>query len=514
MDSRKYIAYNKTRESTLSSSVSTVNATFEPLKVLRVLIEGLPANAPTGVWLTSFKGVPVARTLSPFDLVYLDKDSCVVHSVELAKDGEFTPVRSNPSSALVLPSRSITASNTRDGDQIELRVIEAEIAEAASTPAPARATPESVSSEQSTTVSAEPMPVTRFYSPTIMGSAQPVYETAPEQSDSAQSLHSPAVTFPEETAAPKAPAFETAPESDHGGPTSPEIAPASASASAAPRDTKRRLVTGPIMASPKASLEKPTASGHSLSSAPEPIPFPAASGARADAAKVHEPAPVKIPVAVYPQERERGSAKPKEEPRPGVAPEITRPVPTSAPPMQFPPPYVPEATPSLRTASPAAPAKPAQAAPTALPAYSPAEPAKAPEEEPRPAQIPDYGQPPKHKLSWKIRILRWLFPELVIHEAPEPRERRRADRQSLPGLIAYFFTGGAPLPHKIGNISVTGFYLHTEERWMPGTIVRMTLQKLGSRGDDPSDTITVNSKIVRWGPDGEGFEFILTDLED
>jgi hypothetical protein len=110
--------------------------------------------------------------------------------------------------------------------------------------------------------------------------------------------------------------------------------------------------------------------------------------------------------------------------------------------------------------------------------------------------------------------LRWLFPELIIHEATAPRDRRRADRQSLPGLIAYFFTGGAPEPHKVGNISVTGFYLHTEERWMPGTVIRMTLQKLGSKGEDPSDTITVNSKIVRWGPDGEGFEFILTDLED
>jgi hypothetical protein len=111
-------------------------------------------------------------------------------------------------------------------------------------------------------------------------------------------------------------------------------------------------------------------------------------------------------------------------------------------------------------------------------------------------------------------MLRWLFPELVIAEAARPVDRRRADRQSLSGLVAYYFTGGSPAPQKIGNISVTGFYLHTDERWMPGTVVRMTLQRVGSKGDDPSDTITVNSKIVRWGADGEGFEFILTDLED
>ena len=49
---------------------------------------------------------------------------------------------------------------------------------------------------------------------------------------------------------------------------------------------------------------------------------------------------------------------------------------------------------------------------------------------------------------------------------------------------------------------------------MPGTVVRMTLQRVGTKGDDPSDIISVNSKIVRWGSDGEGFEFILTDLDE
>jgi hypothetical protein len=130
-----------------------------------------------------------------------------------------------------------------------------------------------------------------------------------------------------------------------------------------------------------------------------------------------------------------------------------------------------------------------------------------------PSHVPESPKP-KRKYPLKVRLLRWLFPDLVIKEAIEPQDRRRADRQSLPGLIAYYFTGGSPEAHKIANISVLGFYLQTDERWMPGTVVRMTLQRLGSTGEDPSDTITVNSRIVRWGADGEGFEFILTDLED
>jgi hypothetical protein len=139
------------------------------------------------------------------------------------------------------------------------------------------------------------------------------------------------------------------------------------------------------------------------------------------------------------------------------------------------------------------------------------------EHPPAPLAPPDYNKyvrVPKQRYSWKIRLLRWMFPELVIQEPEQPVDRRRADRQSLSGLIAYYFTGGSPEPQKIANISVTGFYLRTDERWMPGTIVRMTLQRLGSKGDDPSDTITVNSRIVRWGEDGEGFEFILADPEE
>jgi hypothetical protein len=148
---------------------------------------------------------------------------------------------------------------------------------------------------------------------------------------------------------------------------------------------------------------------------------------------------------------------------------------------------------------------------TAVPTVAPLQIQEAPVPVP---QYGDYGPAPRKKYSWKIRALRWLFPELVIGETERPRDRRRADRQSLPGLIAYYFTGGSPEPHKISNISVTGFYLHTDERWMPGTVVRMTLQRVGTKGDDPSDIISVNSKIVRWGSDGEGFEFILTDLDE
>lgn len=165
MEPRKYVAYNQTRDSLLSSSVTSVNAGLEPLKVLKVLIEGLPANSRTGLWLTNFKGVPVARTLSPFDLVYLDKDNRVVHGVELSKDGEFAPSKGQPASALVLPSKSLTTSRTKEGDQLELRVVELEAPpEQAPAPgAPPPTPPDLAPTQPIQTSPAEPSPSARFF---------------------------------------------------------------------------------------------------------------------------------------------------------------------------------------------------------------------------------------------------------------------------------------------------------------------------------------------------------------
>jgi hypothetical protein len=89
-------------------------------------------------------------------------------------------------------------------------------------------------------------------------------------------------------------------------------------------------------------------------------------------------------------------------------------------------------------------------------------------------------------------------------------DRRRSHRQPLPGLVAYYWTGSAPRAYQIADISSTGFYLLTEERWYPGTIVLMTLQRTDSDGQNLDDSIAVQSLVVRWGSDGLGLAFVLT----
>lgn len=108
-------------------------------------------------------------------------------------------------------------------------------------------------------------------------------------------------------------------------------------------------------------------------------------------------------------------------------------------------------------------------------------------------------------VSMPLRVLRWLFPEV---------NQRRAVRFSTPGLVAYYWTGGAPHSYQVGDISATGLFLLTKERWAPGTLIQMTLQKQDGRRDIRETSICVLSEVVRWGENGAGFNFILRDQEN
>src|SRR3954462_5727149 len=103
-----------------------------------------------------------------------------------------------------------------------------------------------------------------------------------------------------------------------------------------------------------------------------------------------------------------------------------------------------------------------------------------------------------------LRFLRWLFPEV---------NQRRAKRFSTSNLVAYYWTGDAPFYYQVGDISATGVYLLTKERWAPGTLIQMTLQPQSGKVSN-DNSISVLSEVVRWGESGSGFNFILKDYEN
>src|ERR1700739_26918 len=118
------------------------------------------------------------------------------------------------------------------------------------------------------------------------------------------------------------------------------------------------------------------------------------------------------------------------------------------------------------------------------------------------------GKTPAPAPSLGTRFKRWLNPV-----APASSDRRRAHRRYVPGMIAHYYNGGAPKPWEGGDISMTGFYLLTDDRWMPETMIQMTLQKPCAKGER-KQSITVLSRIVRRASDGVAAEFVMPETLD
>ena len=66
------------------------------------------------------------------------------------------------------------------------------------------------------------------------------------------------------------------------------------------------------------------------------------------------------------------------------------------------------------------------------------------------------------------KMRRWLM--------PENGELARAPRQVQPEIVVHYWDGAAPEGHGLRDISETGAYILTAERWYQGTIIRIILQ--------------------------------------
>jgi hypothetical protein len=118
------------------------------------------------------------------------------------------------------------------------------------------------------------------------------------------------------------------------------------------------------------------------------------------------------------------------------------------------------------------------------------------------------GKAKQQPLTLGMRFKRWLNPE-----APTSSDRRKAYRRYVPGMVAHYYTGGAPKPHDVADISMTGIYLLTDDRWMPETMIQMTLQKPCAKGER-KQSIAVLAKIVRRGSDGVAAQFVMPESLD
>lgn len=98
------------------------------------------------------------------------------------------------------------------------------------------------------------------------------------------------------------------------------------------------------------------------------------------------------------------------------------------------------------------------------------------------------------------RLMRWLVPD-----------QRVANRHMMPPLTAYLGMVRTSKEFKVADVSVAGFFMITEERWITGTGFPVTLERTDEAGR--GRTLTVYATVVRADEDGVGFSFLTADEE-
>jgi hypothetical protein len=384
MAARKYCIHNKTRDKSISSGVNVINATLEPLAILKVLVEGLAANETTGIWLTNMVGIPMVPRISPFDLVYLDKDYRVVKGVELLPSSEF-PLFKKPSvSALVLPLKTYLSTKTKQGDQLVFTEIEEE-------------------------------PITEIEEESVQPE-EPAEEAPPGAA--IELAETPAEIFPV-----------------NGKPHSIELDAREADEQGKQTDlNEASVVTAP-------RREWVLTKSHHQSKETEDLPEPESISAATE----------DLP------EAESISTDP--------AAEVENPT------------YLPD---PLSTTS-------------SIPRFTIS------------AKLETENDESSAKESERMvtRFLRWLYPGAY------ETDRRIGRRIPIPELVAYDVSSGVPRAFEVDNVSSSGIYLITEERWPTGSLLSLSMQREGPHETHIDQQIQFQAETVRWGAKGIGLAFIL-----
>ncbi|HVZ83323.1 MAG TPA: PilZ domain-containing protein [Terracidiphilus sp.] len=95
-----------------------------------------------------------------------------------------------------------------------------------------------------------------------------------------------------------------------------------------------------------------------------------------------------------------------------------------------------------------------------------------------------------------------------------PQDNRRSLRRTSPDLAAYSWSGPDPHLNTVRDISSTGVFLLTRERWLPGDIISLTLQRSGPLEGNIERRVAVKARAVRIDESGVGLSFVLPEGMD
>ena len=558
MDGNKYSAYNLSRNTVLSSKVVVADAELDPLKVLSLWIDRLGFDPDAALWLKPISGIPEVPRIFSFDIVYLDRNYRVIDSAVVVPGIEIPPYRRQVTSALILPERRLSSTQTQRGDKILLHLRDEDIQErepdgygVSNTAAEVRSLQqqtaiESIVIERKTGAESpyEQFPSPLIYMPSITTPGAGVAGVLEEE------LWKAAVATPDNFAEAIGNTQSVVEEAGTStdcrvlaGLESIEIIePQVETQSAAGTKEFAGVIADQMRRIPAESTESLAQSAAKASSALKlgeeatdekeheslaPLPKEDALAESGKEAKASHKGPrfktVNTPISppnatqftlsqasgwnidnhakVVPIDRstltqtKAPAQKASEEKVQKTQPRVPL-VPTAKSVRSVTEPERPKVEPINQPAE----GTPALAQQRARLGPLPPEVERA---APVPLKAPLEIEP---RRSFTERILHWLE-----SGQSEGANRRKTKRVHAPGIVAFYWSGAASKPYQVANISMGGCYLLTDHPWSRDTIVRMTLQAHVHTHGPSMYSITVLARVVRIDEDGAGYQFVMTD---
>ena len=496
MESKTCCAYNVTRGCRINSTVTVADSAREPLKVLKVLVEGLARDSKSSLWLTPLEYAPQLTRLFPFDLAYLDEDMKVLVAAALRPEVAAPRFREDVASALILPFNSLQASGTEPGDRIMVCAedeLERRLAEIT----------RPVVSEPVTPVADTPVAAKRIPS-TPLPKSQPHSFPSPLPSP----LPGPQVASATLASVTQGTAFTV------GMTSSWQISNSTVAVAAVLEPGEIQEGAAGSEKVEEIALAKPesTEAGGSIAdmvsgASSEPVADPVCEPTAGAPAEVAESVPVEpaavaveietvaaAPVTVA-AEPEAIKEKPNavegsdraEEPRPAV------------------PAVIPETAQAVKPATVQAVARENGADAATAKRKKPAESSPAKVAKATDAQIITPKKKPQEEK--KKESLGVLVKRFLNCEDPLP-ERRAIIRLLVQELTAYSGECEKKKTHEVRDVSPNGLYLRTQEPWKPGEVVSLVLQRKDATEEQHERRVRVDIRAVRSDEGGIGFLWV------
>jgi hypothetical protein len=488
MEAKNCCAYNVTRSCRINSTVAVADSTREPLKVLKVLVEGLARDSKSSLWLTPLVFAPQLTRIFPFDLAYLDKDMKVLEAMALRPELPTPAFHDGVSSALILPFHSLEKSGTVHGDQIivcpedelENRLAEMFGAGALETVEPVSpveaAPPEAIVATYSQPSGAppnlprNPFPVPNFAVHTLGASGAGGTGFTSGMTTSTWQISKSTTTA--------AAVMEPGEIREARSARPDEISPAETQVT----DEVTETVVGEdveikVLASDDSAQNVGVADDAGSAKVDDGA---AESQAECRALELVATEP-EVPAETLKVERTSPGAEEPQTDVPRVLAESDQPVRETT--ARIPQPGVD--APAARRRR--------------LPADAPAK-----------ILVPSTIDPVTTKKTHeekKRESLGVLVKRFLNCEDPLP-ERRSIIRLLVQGLIAWTGEGDERKQFEVRDVSPSGLYLRTKTRWRPGTVVSLVLQRKGSAEEQCEARVQVDLKAVRSDQDGVGFEWL------